>query len=111
MSVLTDCLFSTVRNVSGKTMKFGFLPPHGWELDNQEERTVFGNISEAIVHGDHVSSKRHIDGFLRAIANGLLTIKNTPNPIMYDETDDETHMLEVDNDTVRAAQPCFSVDA
>ena len=41
----TSCLYSTVKNISGGTKKFGFLPPHGKELDNNIEFTTMGTVS------------------------------------------------------------------
>ena len=39
-----NCLYSTVKNISGGSLKFGFLPPHGRELAAAGELTIFGNI-------------------------------------------------------------------
>ena len=42
----TECLYSTVRNVTYNRMFFGFLPPHGKLLACGEELTVWGDIQD-----------------------------------------------------------------
>jgi hypothetical protein len=109
MATQTDCLYSVVKNTSGSTMKFGFLPPHGWELEDQEERTILGNLVDAVTRGDR-GADRNLKALESALSNELLAIKSLPNPLLYDETDDETQMLTVDNGALVVADPCFSVD-
>lgn len=97
----TDCLYSTVKNVSGGTLDFSFLPPHGKRLDDNEEYTVFGNIQEAVIRNQRVTSKRYQDA-LEAALNGstndgdpTLALLKTPSPILYNEDEEESRMLQI----------------
>ena len=97
---------TTIKNISGGTKRFGFLPPHGMELASDEEVTVFGDIREAVNRGDRFGNR-----WMTALANALeadeLQIVNTPAPIFYDETLDTVKILVVDNGTVALADPCW----
>lgn len=108
MSVVYDhsCLVSTVRNTSGGTKKFGFLPPHGKELEADEELNVFGDIKEAINRGDRFGS-RHVAAFLAALDRGDLTIVSTPAPIVFDETNEVSKVLGIDNGALDLSDPCW----
>lgn len=106
----THCLFSTVRNASGKPKLFGFLPPHGRRLDVDEEFSVFGNILDAIAHGnggDRNVSQRWISSFEAAISRGDLLIIKTPNPIFEDTATGVTKMAEVTSGVLGIADPCW----
>ena len=54
MAVIVDvtCMYSTVKNISGVSKNFPFLPPHGRTLAADEEVTVFGSILEAITRSN-----------------------------------------------------------
>ncbi len=110
MPVDTSCLFTTVRNDSGVKKKFGFLPPHGRELDVDEEFTVFGSILEAVANarGDRVSSRRDMIAFEAAIERGDITILNTPAPILQDQTTGDIKMLRLNGGTLGVIDPCWS---
>lgn len=106
----TSCLYSTVKNVSGKTKKFGFLPPHGRELAANEEFTVFGDVRQSVFgnRGSERSvARRDIIAFEAAIARGDLEIVQTPSPILQDVTTLQARMLQVDNGTLSAVDPCW----
>lgn len=107
----THCLFSTVRNVSGQRKIFGFLPPHGRELANNEEMTIFGNILDAIAganNGDRNASRRWITAFENAINRGDLIIVHTPNPILQDTATDAIKMVQLTSGTLGVANPCWA---
>lgn len=110
MILNTTCLTSSVRNVSGRRMIFSFLPPHGAELDDNEEYTVFGNILEAICRLGKGGSKRQQEALQAAIENGDLEIVNTPAPIFYDADPGvlAPQSLEISNGVVAAIDPCWS---
>jgi hypothetical protein len=88
------CVFSTVKNISGDTKKFGFLPPHGRELIDDEELTVFGSIYTAISRGEYVTDRRHQDALGVAIAELELEIKESPCLIVHDEGDDASYAID-----------------
>jgi len=62
----TECLYSTVRNVTFNRMFFGFLPPHGKLLACGEELTVWGNIQDWM--HKLTPQERHRRSFERALA-------------------------------------------
>jgi len=105
----TSCLYSTVRNTSGVKKRFGFLPPHGWELEAGEQRTVFGNVLESIQrgNGDRDMPRRHIKAFENSINHHEIEIVNTPSPIFYDESADEIKTLIVDGGSLVVVDPCW----
>jgi len=103
----TTCLFSTIRNVSGKKMRFGMLPPHGRELEVDEEFTVFGNIQEAVVRSQRVTSRRHQQALEDALRDGNLFLVETPSPILFDESDHESKQLNLDGGSLGVVDPCY----
>ncbi len=106
----TNCLYSTVKNVSGTTKIFGFLPPHGRELADDEEFTVFGDIRQALggnQGGERSVQKRAHDAFDAAIANGDLIIVNSPSVILEDTVTNVTQMLTRANGTLSSVAPCW----
>lgn len=117
MALARQCLHSTVRNISGGTLTFSFLPPHGQTLENGEEMSFFGNILEAVQRRS--TSKTRVNGFLAAVApsdtsdpdDALLQILQTPNPILYDHYRDHEKMLSLHNGTLVVADPCWDSDS
>lgn len=109
MSYDTSCLYSTVRNDSGKSKFFAYLPPHGRELDASEEFSVLGELTPAIIRNQRVTSQRHLAAFANDVENHVLAIVKTPNPILYDEAKDESKMLRLNNESLGVADPCWEV--
>jgi hypothetical protein len=102
-----SCLYSTVKNISGRPMVFGFLPPHGRKLAVDEEFTVFGDIKQAVIKDvERVTSRRHILAFEAAIDRGDLEIINTPSPILQDQSSGLPKMLQLDT-TLSVVDPCW----
>jgi hypothetical protein len=106
------CLYSTVKNISGGKLKFGFLPPHGREVNDATEFTVFGNILDAVANGfDRACSQRNIAGLERAIDAEKIEIVNTPAPILKDVTLGDGFMIVLDNGTLSVDDPCWESTA
>jgi hypothetical protein len=99
MPASTSFLYTTLKNVSGTTKRFTFLPPHGRILTADQEITLLGQPAEAITRGKG-RGQRHLEAFERSLLNGDLTIINTPNPVLYDPTLDETAILVLDGGTL-----------
>lgn len=105
----TSCLYSSVKNTSGARKHFGFLPPHGRTLAANEEFTVFGHITQAVVLDvERVTSRHHMAAFERAVEAGDLEIVSTPAPLLVDADDGETKMVTIDNDAIVIADPCWA---
>jgi hypothetical protein len=100
------CLYSTLKNISGGTTKFPFVPPHGVELDADEEVTVFGDIREAVNRGDR-SGRINMDSLKAALQEQWIEIRNTPAPILTDLTSDANKMLTLDDGSLAVADPCW----
>ncbi len=103
----TSCLYSTIKNTSGGRMKFGFLPPHGRELANNEEFTIFGDVREAIISGDRLASRRSILAFEAAIERGDLQIMQTPSIILRDTVTHNPKMFKLTSGTLTQVDPCW----
>lgn len=103
----TTSLYSTFKNISGGTKKFGFLPPHGQELAADEEFTVFGNLVEAMTRFERATDRRHHQAFIAAIENGDIEVVNTPAVTLKDVTTGETKQIELDNGTLTVVDPSW----
>lgn len=113
MAVETACLYSSVKNVSGKTMQFPFIPPHGKELDDEEQVSVPGDIRQTILsRTPGRNCKRRFDAFVRALGNNdtntaYLQLISTPAPVVWDETDEVPMILSGDNGAPLLLSPCW----
>lgn len=103
----TTCLYSAVKNTSGSTMKFGFLPPHGQELLDDEEFTVFGEITEALTRFERVTDRRHHQAFVAAVERGDIIVIKTPAVILQDQTTLAVKQLVLDGGTLSVTDPCW----
>jgi hypothetical protein len=101
-----SCLVTVLKNTSGRTRKFSFIPPHGKELAANEEVNVVGDILEAVNRGDRFGN-RPVQGLLNALDDGSMEIVSTPAPIVYDETLGTSHTLGVDNGSLSISSPCW----
>lgn len=105
------CLYSTVKNISGGKKKFGFLPPHGQELDNNGTTTVFGNILDAVANGfDRATSRRSVLAFEKALDTQQLEIIATPSPIVL-SSNGQSYMLTLTGLTLAVDDPCWESTA
>lgn len=101
---VTTNLYTTVRNVSGKTLTFGFLPPHGKTLDDNEEYTFAGDIQQ------YLTSARKVNAFKNAIEDGLLVVGRgaDQSQVVYCAVDNTSviaagDMVFLDTDDVKSA--------
>ena len=105
----SKCLYSTVRNVSGVTKRFPFLPPHGRQLLANEEASFFGDIREAVIRSHRNSGRRNQVALQVCLTSNppLLEIVHTPNPILEDQVSGGTLMLELRNGQLVSVDPCW----
>lgn len=113
MTYDVTCLYSIVRNVSGRRMTFGFLPPHGRTLDANEEFSVWGDVRQAVIKGERTESRRNIQGLENALSRSprLLEIISTPSPVLYDATLDGSYNITLDNGSLGVADVCWHESA
>ena len=101
----TDCMLSSVRNISGSAMYFDFLPPHGVKLANHGEYTCIGNIMSFVGMG--LGGQRAILRLEQMVNDGLLEIKYTPSPVFWDKGRIRISLMQVYNDKLVVMQPCW----
>jgi hypothetical protein len=99
----TTCLETKVRNMTGVTATFGFLPPHGKTLTAGQEYTFFGSLSALL---QAITSKRKRTAFQNALKNGDIVVVSSPTPFLYDATLDVTKTVAIDNGSVTVVDPC-----
>ena len=104
------CLFTIVKNTSGGTKHFGFLPPHGRTLDADEELHVFGDIFAAIGHGAGHRRKYNQDKLGEAITDGDLEIVSSPCVVVYDAQDLVSYRIGTYNSRVIPQLPDWNDD-
>jgi len=106
----TSCLYSTVKNISGISKIFGFLPPHGRTLGVDEEFTVFGDVRQGLGGNrgsDRSVARRDNTAFEAAIESGDLEILSTPSPILQDIATELPKMLQLSSGTLSTVDPCW----
>lgn len=109
MGLDTACLYSTVKNASGREMVFGFLPPHGRRLAINEEFTVFGDIKQAIIRYERTEARRSIIAFEQAIIRGDLEIISTAAIILEDDSNPgSSKALKLTNGTLGTKAVCWN---
>ena len=103
----TECLYSTVRNISSAEKFFGFLPPHGRRLACGEELSIWGDIQHYLArYTPNDRGRRSLEEALAGDTPVMVLVKS-PAPHLFDETLDETQILTLDNGTFVAADPCW----
>lgn len=105
-----SCLYSTIKNISGVSKIFGFLPPHGRELANNEEFTVFGDVRQQL--GGNMGTERSVQrrsnaAFEAAIESGDLEILQTPSPVLQDTVTGLPKMLLLTSGSLSTVDPCW----
>jgi len=111
MARTTDCLNTVIKNTSGGTRVFGFIPPHGVKLGNNETYSVPGDIIAAMSAGDSILARRRIAAFRKALENGDITIVSTPAVAFTTSYNDlGSVVLSVNNSTgaVGIARSCWN---
>lgn len=109
MPMDVGCLESVVKNISGSTKSFGFLPPHGRTLANNGTVTYFGDLFANIAASGRASNRK-LAALKTAIENEELTIVRQPFPVVYDEGVDDTRILKSHNNSVVSDGPCWESD-
>lgn len=109
MSNSSSCLYSTVKNISGRQLPCGFLPPHGRTLAIGEEFTVFGDIRQALIKFDRNESRRNIISFEAALLRHDIDIINTPATILEDNANPGagSKMEVLHNGSLALLDPCW----
>jgi len=101
MSVVAavDAIRTKVTNTSGAERTFGFLPPHGMRLEDNESYECQGNIV------NRLTSQRARDSYEDAVAAGEITVEYTPSPIILDDVLLTPKQVVVSNTVVGSEDP------
>ncbi len=83
-------MHTTIKNTSGETRTFSFIPPHGRELDDNEEVDVLGEIIPQI------TTKRARQAYEDAIQTGEITLVTTPAVIIKDDSSGDSKQVVLD---------------
>lgn len=86
----TTDLYTTVKNVSGRAMTFGFLGAHGVTLENNATYTVPGDLVTKL---GSQRSQRKFQALERALVENLLDIVKSPSVFLLSETGNVTREL------------------
>ena len=95
-------LYTTVKNVSGKSRTFGFLGAHGKTLANNGTYSVPGDLVAKL---GNQRSKRSFKALERALENGDLQIVSSPAVYLTDATDSSVDQLRLNNNAVGTTTP------
>lgn len=90
MTSTTSDLYTTVKNVSGGAMTFGFLGAHGVSLANNATYTVPGDLVTKL---GAQRSQRKFQALERALLEGLLEIVKSPSVYLLSESGNVTREL------------------
>lgn len=102
----TLCLRTTLRNVSGATRIFGWIPPHGQSLTDGQSITIFGDIFDQLLKGGRLC-KRSQASLEDDLTNNRIEITKSPALFLYDSTDTNVKTVKVDSGTLGIADPCY----
>lgn len=104
----TTCLYTTLKNVSGKRLVCSFLPPHGRVLLPNETVSILGDAVTAIGRGDPRANRAHLDAFVAAVTRKDLVVVQTPTPVFVDTVTHASKVPYVHSGALGVADPCFA---
>lgn len=109
MAMDVDCLYSSIKNISGQSQYFGFIGPRGTTLAANEEYTQIGNPYSEMMGGvNRVANIRNLEAFEAAVARGDLEIVNTAAVILRNDAGDPK-MLRIDRaNNLSLSDPCWT---
>lgn len=98
--------FTTVVCVSYKREYFDWLPPVGLYLNPQQEFKYAGTIFDWL----RVRTNGHINqndvlAMKHSFDNGLLEIRESPNPVFYDAVLEQTRVMNIVDGDIRISDP------
>ncbi len=101
-------IYTIITNISGSTLTFGFLPPHGKELANGESVTIPGDFDSQLKTGGGRDWKRKVTGYENAKTDLLIKVEKQYAQIVYCAVDSGTviavgDMVFLDTDDVKPA--------
>jgi len=107
MAFDVSCLYSVLKNISGATRNFSYLPPHGRKLEAAETLSVFGDVQSAISRGDRALDDRFFSSLENDLSNQNIEVVSTPAVILYDGDTQQSKMLHIDSGVLAVVDPCW----
>ena len=72
---------TTVTNNSGEKRFFGYIPPHGVELEDGEDVTVDGDLRTVLAGGrNRFGRPQELDSYDEDVKDGTILVTETPEP-------------------------------
>lgn len=93
---------TVVRNISGATRFFGYLPPFGVTLADRDDVEVKGDLLALL---SAPNKKTELDAYLADIAADRIVVVQSPTPSYYDATTTRVRELTIANGVVTVSDP------
>ena len=72
---------TSITNTSGEDRHFGYIPPHGKDLDDNEEIVIDGDLRTMLAGGmGRYNRKREITGLDADVTTGAVAVADAPGP-------------------------------
>ncbi len=95
------CRETVVRNESGMTLPFSFLPPHGVTLQDGETFSWPGDLEAALQ-----KNLRKLRAYHACLLNGYLVLIQSPSAYIEDEVTHDIKILGIASGSVEVDDPC-----
>ncbi len=100
-SHVITCRYTIVRNESGLTLPFSFLPPHGVTLKDGQTFSWPGNLEDVLQR-----NLRKLRAYHACLLNGMLTLVRSPGGYIEDRTTHAIKVLGLSSGSVMVEDPC-----
>ena len=100
---MVGSLYTTIKNTSGAARYYGWLPPHGRELAEDEEVNVPGDLTTRLASNRDYG--RAFKAFEADLDNTDIVILKTPAVHLYDSEDNNVKLLALNNATLGTIDP------
>ncbi|NDD52767.1 hypothetical protein EBZ39_02615 [bacterium] len=105
MSNTTTDLYTTVKNVSGQSIVFGFLGVRGKRLDNN---ATYSQPGDLVTKLGTKRSQRQFKALERALTSGALAIVKSPSVYLLDEAGTTTAELALQGRVLGTTAPSYT---
>lgn len=102
----TTCIQTRVKNISGSSKFFGFLPPHGQTVADTADVLIDGDLVDTLMRGGR-QNKRKIAALKDALTNNYIEIIKSPGLFLYDSALTVVKTVKINNGTLSGEDPCY----
>jgi hypothetical protein len=104
-----DELYTVVENLADGERVYGFLGARGMRLGVGEVVAIPGNLIATLGAKSQAGGRRRqFEALERALASGILQIRSTPAPLLWDATAGAPQILTVDDGALGVADPTYA---